>query len=79
MRIQPYLAPSSSPGVGFKALQILENTVSFMSGRPLVPEHKPETFSPEEGNNVKIVCALSATAYELMPNFKALLTSAQGK
>ena len=45
----------------------------------MVAEHKAETFSPEEGNNVKIVCALSATAFELMPNFKALLTSTQAK
>ena len=73
------MAPSSSPSIGFKALQILENTVSYMSGRPMVAEHKAETFSPEEGNNVKIVCALSATAFELMPNFKALLTSTQSK
>jgi hypothetical protein len=50
-----------------------------MSGREMVPEQKPETFSPEEGQNVKIVCALSSTAYELLPNFKAILTSAQGK
>lgn len=41
----------------------------------MASEHKAETFSPEEGANVKIVCALSATAYELLPNFKALLTS----
>jgi hypothetical protein len=39
-----------------------------MSGREMVPEQKPETFSPEEGQNVKIVCALSSTAYELKAN-----------
>ena len=50
-----------------------------MSDRPMAPEFKPETFSPEEGSNVMISCAFSATAHELMANFKAILASPSAK
>jgi hypothetical protein len=41
----------------------------------MIPEQGSATFSPEEGANVAIPCALSAIAFELMPNFKSILQS----
>ena len=41
----------------------------------MIPEQQAATFSPEEGANVVIPCALSAIAYELLPNFRAILQS----
>jgi hypothetical protein len=43
----------------------------------MIPEQNAETFSPEEGANVAIPCALSAISYELLPNFKSILSSGQ--
>jgi len=45
----------------------------------MVAEQKAETFSPEEAPNVMITCALSATAFDLLPNFKAILTGGSQK
>jgi hypothetical protein len=36
-------------------------------------------FSPEEPANVMISCAFSATAFDLLPNFKAILQSPSAK
>ena len=35
----------------------------------MVTELEAESFSSEDGSNVMISCALSAIAYELLPNF----------
>ena len=46
----------------------------------MIPEQESGNFSPEEQPNVSIPCAISATAYELIPNFEAILkTSSQAK
>ena len=67
------MTPQTQPIINYKALQILENSVSYMAGKPMAVEQNAETFSAEDGANVIINCALSATAYELMPNFTAIL------
>ena len=41
----------------------------------MVTEIEAETFSSEDGSNVLISCALSSIAYELLPNFEAILKS----
>ena len=46
----------------------------------MITEQDATTFSPEEAANVSISCAFSATAYDLMPNFEAILkTSSPAK
>jgi hypothetical protein len=75
VRVQPYMTATTAPSLSFKALQIFENLVPFLANREMVPEQAAETFSPEEGANVAIPCALSAIAFELLPNFKAILQS----
>ena len=37
------------------------------------------TFSAEDSANALIPCALSAIAYELLPNFKSILASSQAR
>ena len=71
------MTPATAPILSFKALQIFENLVPYLARREMIPEQNAETFSPEEGPNVAIPCALSAIAYELLPNFKSILSSGQ--
>ena len=42
-------------------------------------ELEAENFSAEDASNVVISCSLSATAYELLPNFTAILKSPAAK
>jgi len=67
------MTPTTQASLSFKALQVFENVVPYLSNRPMIPEQKAENFSPEEGPNVQITCALSAIAFELLPNFRAIL------
>ena len=75
LRVQPYMTPTTQPSLSYKSLQIFENLVPYLARREMIPEQGAQTFSPEEGANVAIPCALSAIAYELMPNFKSILQS----
>ena len=45
----------------------------------MVTEQEAATFSSEDSANALIPCALSAVAYELLPNFKAILASDQAR
>ena len=80
LRIQPYISPTnSSPTLAYKALQIFQNCVVYLAGRPMVTEQEAATFSSEDSANALIPCTLSAVAYELLPNFKAILSSDQAR
>jgi hypothetical protein len=69
------MTSTTSPQLSYKSLQIFENLVPYLARRSMIPEQSASTFSPEEGTNVAIPCALSAIAFELMPNFKSILQS----
>ena len=45
----------------------------------MVTELEAGSFSAEDSSNVLISCALSAIAYELLPNFSAILKSTQAR
>ena len=45
----------------------------------MAPEKDAQTFSPEEQANVSISCALSATAFEFMPNITSILSNKSAK
>lgn len=45
----------------------------------MLTELEAENFSAEDASNVVISCSLSATAYELLPNFTAILKSPAAK
>ena len=70
---------NSSPALAYKALQIFQNCVIYLSGRAMVTEQDAASFSAEDSANALIPCALSAIAYELLPNFKAILASEQAR
>jgi len=66
---------NSSPSIAYKTLQTFQNCVVYLAQRPMITELEADTFSTEDAANVQISCALSAIAYELLPNFKAILKS----
>lgn len=53
LRLRPYMSPSSSPALAFKALQIFENLSPFLNDKPMTLESDAKgMFATEDQANV---------------------------
>ena len=77
LRVQPYMTAQTAPQLSFKALQVFQNCVPYLSNRPMVSERNPENFSAEDRPNAVIPCTLSALGYELWTNIASMLSVAK--